>query len=181
MILNDRQIKERCESWPEGMIIPFNPKQVGKPSAGLGYFGYDISLGDSYMRQTLSYGVLDPLIDNACEWSKPLPASDGVVLIEPGETILVESMEMFSMPKDVIGICVGKSSLARLGLLTNITPLEPGWIGKLTMELSNLNVRKAIRLHVGKGIAQVLFFAGDEPERMYGGLYQYQKGVTLPR
>jgi len=89
------------------------------------------------------------------------------------------------MPDDVCGVCWGKSSYARCGLLVNVTPLEPGWKGILTIELANVSPYP-IRMHVGQGIAQVVFFRGRRPKRTYaekesGGGYQNQAGVTLPK
>ena len=94
-------------------------------------------------------------------------------------------MERFHIPDDVAGVCWGKSSYARCGLLVNVTPLEPGWKGVLTIELANLSPLP-IRLHIGQGIAQVVFFRGNRPLRTYaekeaGGVYQNQPGVTLPQ
>ncbi|MBE0635213.1 dCTP deaminase, partial [Candidatus Bipolaricaulota bacterium] len=103
----------------------------------------------------------------------------------PGANVLSESVEWFNMPDDVCAVCWGKSSYARCGLLVNVTPLEPGWKGILTIELANISPYP-IRLHVGQGIAQVVFFRGRRPNRTYaekesGGGYQNQAGVTLPK
>jgi len=105
--------------------------------------------------------------------------------LPPNSQVLSESVERFNIPADVCAVCWGKSSYARCGLLVNITPLEPGWKGILTMALIN-TTRSAIRLHVGQGIAQAVFFRGRRPKRTYaekeaGGGYQNQSGVTLPK
>jgi len=183
MILNDKQIKELC--WmPEecAMIQPFLQMQVGKPSFGLGSFGYDLRLGSNFLLASRIDIIADP-IDYDKNLCRVLKREDEFIL-HPGHHVLTESVETFNMPEDVCGVCWGKSSYARCGLLVNVTPLEPGWKGILTLELANVSPNP-IRLHVGKGIAQVVFFRGERPDRTYtekesGGIYQGQVGVTVP-
>jgi len=127
--------------------------------------------------------VLDP-IDFPEHHFREYVAPDTFELL-PGSQVLSESVEWFNMPDDVCGVCWGKSSYARCGLLVNVTPLEPGWKGILTIELANVSPYP-IRMHVGQGIAQVVFFRGRRPKRTYaekesGGGYQNQSGVTLPK
>ncbi len=180
-ILNDREIKAMCVE--DEMIRPFIPEQAGKPSYGLGSFGYDIRLGNKFLVPIGGVNaVLDPL-DFPRGHFREIEAAD-TLEIAPGSQVLAESVERFRMPDDVAGVCWGKSSYARCGLLVNVTPLEPGWNGILTIELANLSPLP-IRLHVGQGIAQVVFFRGERPGRTYaekeaGGIYQNQAGVTLP-
>lgn len=182
-ILNDKQIAELCRG-PRPMIDPFEPKQMGKPSYGLGSFGYDIRLGRRFLVPLGGVNVvLDPL-NFPKEYFREVIADD-VFEIAPHSMVLAESLEWFNIPDDVLGVCWGKSSYARCGLLVNVTPAEAAWRGKLTIELNNLSPLP-IRLHVGQGIAQMTFFRGERPARTYeekeaGGLYQDQKGVTLPQ
>lgn len=182
-ILSDREIEARCRG-ARPMLDPFVPRQEGKPSYGLGSYGYDLRLGRRLLVPAVEPGgVLDPLA---------LPQRlfrtlevDSTFELVPNAHVLAESVEAFQMPDDVCGLCWGKSSYARCGLLVNVTPLEPGWRGILTMDLANVS-SLPIRLHVGQGIAQVIFFRGQRPQRTYGekeagGGYQDQEGATLPR
>jgi len=180
-ILNDKEIKRLCVTYPP-MITPFASQQMGKPSWGLGSFGYDIRLGFLVPLGGVN-AVLDPL-NFPQEMFHKITRRDYIV-IAPGSQILAESMEEFNMPDDVMGVCWGKSTYARCGLSVNLTPAEPQWKGKLTIELANLSPLP-IKLHVNQGIAQMVFFRGERPMRTYaekeaGGIYQDQKGVTLPR
>jgi len=194
-LLSDREIAALCQG-ETPMIKPFIPRQQGKPSYGLGSFGYDIRLGKKFLVPLGGVNaVLDP-VDFPREHFRqiviepsphhPLPVTrHGYFELAPHSQVLAESVEAFHMPDDVMGVCYGKSSYARCGLLVNVTPLEPSWRGILTIELANLSPLP-IRLHVGQGIAQVVFFRGKRPERTYGekeagGSYQDQPGVTLPR
>ena len=182
-LLNDRQIVELCspKDWPGSpMLHPFADKKTGHPSYGLEPFGYTVRLGRNYQRQKHGFAVLRPGKDGA-QWWKQENAVDGLIYLRPGEVILAETTEAFIMPNDVSGICLGKSTYARLGLLVNATPIEPSWRGILTLELCNLNPDKALELVVGAGIAQVQFFKGDKPASVYSGLYQDQVGATPAR
>jgi len=182
-ILSDQEIAARCiDEAP--MLDPFVPRQEGKPSYGLGSCGYDLRLGDRFLVPLGGVNaVLDP-IDFPEDHFRAIEA-DGTFELSPHSQVLAQSVEWFNMPDDVCGVCWGKSSYARCGLLVNVTPLEPGWHGILTIELANVSPLP-IRLHVGQGIAQVVFFHGSRPRRTYsekeaGGSYQNQTGVTLPR
>ena len=182
MILNDRQIRELC-SGGNPMIHPFVPEKTDYPSYGLSSFGYDVRLGYRILRQKWGHGVapLDPLVkdESLWEWEDTAGTGSEHFVLRPGETVLGETVEVFNIPPDVIGLCVGKSTYARLGLLLNSSPLEPAWRGKLVLELTNLS-RYPLVLHPGKGIAQILFFRGEYPDVAYNGHYQNQKGITLP-
>ena len=182
-VLSDREIAELCLG-DQPMLDPFIPDQRGKPSYGLGSFGYDLRLGRQFLvpRDDVSE-ILDPVSfpQNHFRGHK---ASETFEL-PPNSQVLSESVERFSIPADVCAVCWGKSSYARCGLLVNITPLEPGWKGILTMALIN-TTHSIIRVHVGQGIAQVVFFRGRRPDRTYaekeaGGEYQEQQGVTQPK
>ena len=184
MILNDKQIRELCWTPEEcSMIHPYIDSQIGKPSYGLSSFGYDMRLGSKFLLASRIDLIADPL-DYHPDLCRVLTREDEFIL-HPGHHVLAESVERFNMPADVFGMCFGKSSFARCGLLVNVTPLEPGWEGVLTLELANVSPNP-IRLHVGKGIAQVVFFRGERPDRTYtekesGGIYQGQTGVTVPQ
>ena len=182
-VLSDREISDLCNG-PHPMLDPFLSTQEGKPSYGLGSFGYDLRLGPRILVPLGGVNaVLDP-IDFPVEHFRSIEVN-GTFELSPNAQVLAESVERFEMPDDVCGVCWGKSSYARCGLLVNVTPLEPGWRGVLTIELANVSPLP-IRLHVGQGIAQVVFFRGSRPMRTYaekesGGGYQDQPGVTLPR
>ncbi len=182
-ILSDREIRELCDR-AEPMLDPFVPVQTGKPSYGLGSYGYDLRLGSRFLVPLGGVNaILDP-VDFPDSHFRRIEA-ERVFELSPNSQVLAESVERFAMPDDVCGVCWGKSSYARCGLLVNVTPLEPGWRGILTIELANVSPLP-IRLHVGRGIAQVVFFRGVRPDRTYGekesgGSYQDQAGVTLPK
>jgi len=190
MILNDRQIIDRCikpsatlDQDFEPMLHPCFSTQKGKPSYGLGSFGYDLRLGRKFLLASRIDLIADPL-DYHPDMCRVIER-DTEFILQPGHHVLTESVERFSIPNDVCGVCWGKSSYARCGLLVNVTPLEPGWKGILTMELANVSPTP-IRLHVGQGIAQVVFYQGERPGRTYtqkeaGGMYQGQTGVTTPK
>lgn len=186
-LLPDYVIRELCER-ESPMISPFEPVQKGRPTYGLGSFGYDIRLGRRFLvpRYNGIGLVLDP-----CQFPVEMftlvevPESVFTIEIAPHSGLLAESRESFILPDDVLGLCLGKSTYARCGLLVNATPLEPGWRGRLTLELANLS-SYPIRLYIGQGIAQILFFRGPRPKRAYGekeggGRYQGQPGVLGPQ
>jgi len=182
-ILCDREIAERCQG-DSPMISPFVPHQVREDeqgrkvvSYGLSSHGYDIRLGHQFY-VTPYTGVLDPF--SLLTWRS---VTGDRMQIPPNAIVLGHSVETFHMPDDVIAICVGKSTYARLGLFVNITPLEAGWRGQLTIELTN-SASLPVRVYAGMGIAQLLFFEGERPDVTYAdrkGKYQDQTGVTLPR
>lgn len=194
MILADHQILSCCHGHGDKpMIDPCLPVQAGKPSYGLGSFGYDIRLGEKFLVPVLPPRLrrhksiaLSPLADRDSNRSAFVAERHtSKYRLRPHSFVLAESVETFNMPDDVVGICCGKSSYARLGILVNVTPLEPGWNGVLTIEIANLGYRP-VDLVVGAGIAQIVFYRGEKPVRNYtnkegGGTYQNQVGVTLPR
>jgi len=182
-ILSDIEIAALCQG-ERPMIEPFIPYQTGKPSCGLGSYGYDIRLGKKFLVPLGGVNAVLDLLNFPHQHFREVVADD-VFELAPHSMVLAESVEWFNMPDDVFGVCWGKSSYARCGLLVNVTPLEAAWTGRLTIELNNLSPLP-IRLHVGQGIAQITFFRGRRPRRTYaekeaGGIYQNQQGVTLPR
>jgi len=182
-LLSDSEIIALC-SGDNAMITPFESRQAGRPTYGLSSFGYDIRLGERFLVPLGGVNaILDP-VNFPHEHFRAIKFSDTFELA-PNSQVLAESIEVFDMPEDVLGMCWGKSSYARCGLLVNVTPLEPGWRGRLTLELANLSPLP-IRLHVHQGIAQIAFSRGIRPQRTYsekeaGGVYQDQPGVTPPQ
>jgi dCTP deaminase len=166
------------------MIEPFEGRQIreGVISYGVSSYGYDMRVASEFRIFT---NVLNSIVDpknfdpkSFVEWEGP------VCVVPPNSFALARSVEYFRIPRDVMTICVGKSTYARCGLIVNVTPFEPEWEGFVTLEISNTTPLPA-RVYANEGIAQVLFFKGDEaPEVSYKdkkGKYQGQQGVTLPR
>ena len=172
MILRDVDIRTFAT---EGMILPFDPKRLNS-------YGYDLTLAEEFLipREDMENPVVDPF--NPPEFEKR--TASAFIIIPPNSFILGRSVERMKMPRDVTGICLGRSTYARAGVISHVTPLEAGWEGTVTIEISNTN-RLPVKVRVGEGITQVLFFRGDlPPERDYvakGGRYQGQIGVTQGR
>src|SRR5579859_581874 len=167
------------------MIEPFVEKQMreGIISYGLSSYGYDIRVADEFKIFTPNpYNtVIDP--KNIDERSL-IPFQGEVCIVPPNSFALARTVEYFRIPRNILTICLGKSSYARAGIITNVTPFEPEWEGYVTLEISNTTPLPA-KVYANEGIAQVLFFEGDEPPLVsYAdkkGKYQGQKGVTLPK
>ena len=181
-ILNDKWIRRM--SLEHGMIEPFEAKQVrdGTISYGLSSFGYDIRVGDEYKVFTDVHSVVvDPKNFDTRSF---VDIKGDYCIIPPHSFALAATMEYFRIPKDVLVVCVGKSTYARCGIIVNVTPLEPEWEGYLTLEISNTTPLPA-KIYSREGLAQLLFFQGNEaPETTYAskqGKYMKQVGVTLPR
>ncbi|AEB10839.1 dCTP deaminase [Marinithermus hydrothermalis] len=166
-----------------GMIEPFEERLVreGVVSYGLSSFGYDLRAAPEWKIFTNVWG---PVLDPKRFDPKSFVEHEGdEVIIPPNSFVLTRSIEYIRMPENVIGIAVGKSTYARVGLVANVTPLEPGWEGHVTLEISNTTPLPA-KVYAGEGIVQILFFEGERPEVTYRdrkGKYQGQTGVTLPR
>ncbi|GBD92564.1 deoxycytidine triphosphate deaminase [bacterium BMS3Abin05] len=168
----------------QGMIEPFSDRNVrrGVISYGVSSFGYDVKIADEFRIFTnINTTIVDPKDFD----SRSLVEFVGdVCVIPPNSFALGRSVEYFRIPKDVMTICLGKSTYARCGIITNVTPLEPGWEGHITLEISNTTPLPA-KIYANEGIAQVLFFKSDEAcDVSYAdkkGKYQAQKGVTLPK
>jgi len=177
-IKNDKWIKEMVRT--SSMIEPFVEELVssGVISYGLSSYGYDFRLSDEFLVPLRGKKPFDPKSETTAFRFKRAKR----MIIGPGWYVLGKSLEYFRIPKNVIGICVGKSTYARSGIMVNITPLEPGWEGYITVAISNLSQRKVI-LHAGEGIAQVLFFEGEEPFVSYAdrkGKYHESKEIKPP-
>jgi dCTP deaminase len=200
-LLNDRQIifedKLMRESGGAGMINPFAPEQVRENnnqkiiSYGLSSFGYDIRLDESIYVPKVQWGnlsVIDPKTNSAENrisdlWDFEKINKNGYE-IAPHGFVLANSLEQFHIPDDVLAVCVGKSTYARCGLVVNVTPLEPGWRGYLTLEISN-TTSSFVKIYPSEGIAQLLFYKGERPSITYAdrsGKYQDQiKKPIMPR
>ena len=166
------------------MIEPFEDRQVrdGVISYGLSSYGYDIRVADEFKVFTnINSTVVDPKNFDSRSF---VDLKSGICIIPPNSFALAKTIEYFRIPRDVLTICVGKSTYARCGLIVNVTPFEPEWEGFVTLEISNTTPLPA-RVYANEGIAQVLFFQSDEPcEVSYAdkkGKYQKQQGLTLPR
>lgn len=166
------------------MIDPFVDEQVreGVVSYGLSSYGYDIRVSDEFKIFTnVHTATVDPKHFDPrsfVDWS----GSECVV--PPNSFALARSVEYFRIPRNVLTVCVGKSTYARCGIIVNVTPFEPEWEGNVTLEISNTTPLPA-KIYANEGIAQVLFFESDEACQVsYAdkqGKYQAQRGVTLPR
>ncbi len=193
-IKSDRWIRQMAEE--AALIQPFNPTLVREIegrriiSAGASSYGYDMRLADDGFRvfSPIHGREIDPKrFDEQSLVEPPLrDAEDGskYYLMPPHSYALGVTVETFRMPRTVTGICLGKSTYARAGLIVNTTPLEAGWTGRLVIELGNL-ADLPLRVYVNEGIGQVLFFESDEDcTTSYedrGGKYQGQTGLTYSR
>jgi dCTP deaminase len=169
-----------------GMIEPFTDGQVraGGISYGLSSYGYDMRVASEFKIFT---NVLSAVVDPKHFDDKSFVEFTGdVCMVPPNSFALARSVEYFRIPRNVLTICVGKSTYARCGIITNVTPFEPEWEGHVTLEISNTTPLPA-RIYANEGICQVLFFEADDDdicETSYAdkkGKYQAQRGVTLPR
>jgi dCTP deaminase len=176
-LLSDNQIRREIR------ITPFDAGE-GRPgviSYGVTSYGYDVRVGRKFKVFTNAHcAIVDPKNFDP----KSFVDIDGdFCLIPPNSFALAETLESLEIPRDVLGVCVGKSTYARCGIIVNVTPLEPEWRGKITIEISNTTPLPA-KIYAGEGIAQILFFRADEVcARSYAdkkGKYQDQKGLTLP-
>lgn len=166
------------------MIEPFSERQVreGVISYGVSSYGYDVRVADEFKIFTNVFAAtVDPKnFDRRSfvDWQGE------TCIVPPNSFALARTIEYFRVPRNVLTICVGKSTYARCGIIVNVTPFEPEWEGHVTLEISNTTPLPA-KIYSNEGIAQVLFFESDDPcETSYadrGGKYQAQRGVTLPK
>ncbi len=166
-----------------GMIKPFEERQVrqGGISFGVSSYGYDLRISDEFKIFTnINNTIVDP---KAFDPRSFVDFQGAVCIIPPNSFALGRSVEYFKIPRNVITLCVGKSTYARCGIITNVTPFEPEWEGFVTLEVSNTTPLPA-KIYANEGIAQVLFFESDEAcEVSYAdrkGKYQAQQGIVLP-
>jgi dCTP deaminase len=181
-ILSDITITELAKK--QGMIKPFVQKQVRKGviSYGVSSYGYDIRVAREFKVFTnLNSTLVDP--KNFDPKSFVTVEAD-YCIIPPNSFALAKTVERFKIPRDVLTVCVGKSTYARCGIIINVTPFEPEWEGVVTLEISNTTPLPA-KIYANEGIAQVLFFKGDRPcGTSYAdkkGKYQKQKGLVLAK
>lgn len=181
-VKSDRWIREMSRK--HRMISPFTEKQVRKGviSYGLSSYGYDIRVADDFkIFSGLNSVLIDPKRFDPGAFTA---ARKGSCVIPPHSFILARTVEYFRIPRNIITLCVGKSTYARCGIIVNVTPFEPEWEGYATLEISN-TTPLPVRIHPNEGIAQVIFFESDEEclvsYRDKKGKYQKQKRITPPR
>jgi len=181
-VLSDKSIRKLALE--ENMISPFEDKQVrdGKISYGLSSFGYDARVSEEFKIFTnVNSEIVDPKDFKPTNFvTKNVP----VCVIPPNSFALARTIERFKIPKDILVICLGKSTYARCGIIVNVTPLEPGWEGYVTLEFSNTTPLPA-KIYANEGVAQFIFLKGNEtPGVTYAdrnGKYKGQTGETLPK
>lgn len=181
-VMSDRWIKDMAKC--HNMISPFEEKQVGKGivSYGVSSYGYDARVGNEFKIFTnVHNAIIDP---------KKLPEESFITkvgdtcIIPPNSFVLACTVEYFRIPRDVLVLCLGKSTYARCGIIVNVTPLEPEWEGKVTLEFSNTTTLPA-KIYANEGVCQFIFLKADEVcERSYkdkAGKYMKQDRITLPK
>jgi len=187
-IKSDKWIRRMAEEYR--MIEPYEPGQIknieGKRivSYGTSSYGYDIRCADEFKLFTnINSTIVDP---KEFDEKNFVDTKGDSVIIPPNSFALARTVEYFRIPRNVLTICLGKSTYARCGILVNVTPFEPEWEGYVTLEFSNTTPLPA-KIYANEGVAQVIFFESDDDdvcETSYkdrGGKYQGQRGVTLPK
>jgi dCTP deaminase len=186
-VLCDTQIRELVP------IEPFeqNIKRPGQVSYGVSSYGYDVRVGTLFkiftnVSRTGGQTIVDPkkFTDDSFVTVDTAETGRDHVIIPPNSFALAETVEVFRIPRDILAICVGKSTYARCGIIVNVTPLEPEWRGKVTIEISNTTPLPA-KIYANEGIAQMIFLKGDRVCAVsYAdkkGKYQDQSGLVLPK
>lgn len=185
-VLSDKQIRQLSIS-----PLANNEKRPGKISYGVSSYGYDARVGSVFkiftnVSPSGQQAIVDPKKFTEDLFVTIDTDKTGLdhVIIPPNSFALAETVEVFEIPRDVLVICVGKSTYARCGIIVNVTPLEPEWRGKVTLEISNTTPLPA-KVYANEGLAQFIFLRADEVcECSYAdkhGKYQDQKGLTLPK
>ena len=166
------------------MISPFEDKQIrgNKISFGVSSYGYDARVSDEFKIFTnVNSEIVDPKNFKPTNF---ITKNGPECIIPPNSFVLARTIEYFKIPEDIIVICLGKSTYARCGIIVNVTPLEPGWEGQVTLEFSNTTPLPA-KIYANEGVAQFIFLKGNEtPSTTYAdrnGKYMGQRGVTLPK
>ncbi|MDE1906360.1 MAG: dCTP deaminase [Rhodospirillales bacterium] len=181
-VMPDHWIRQQAQE--KGMIEPFveSQKRDGVVSYGLSSYGYDARCSENFKIFTnVDSAIVDPKAFSPASF---VDRTGPVCIIPPNSFALTNTVEYFRIPRDVLVICLGKSTYARCGIIVNVTPLEPEWEGQVTIEISNTTPLPA-KIYAGEGICQFLFLKGDSPcEISYAdkaGKYMGQRGVSLPR
>ena len=181
-VQSDKWIKNMAQN--QEMIRPFEENQVSKNkiSYGLSSYGYDARVSNEFKVFTnINSEVVDP---KNFKQSNFISKKSSECIIPPNSFVLASTVEYFKIPNDIMVICLGKSTYARCGIIVNVTPLEPGWEGYVTLEFSNTTPLPA-KVYANEGAAQFIFLKGNEkPEVTYeqrNGKYMNQSGVTLPK
>jgi dCTP deaminase len=181
-IKSDKWIRKMARQ--QAMIKPFSNKQVRKNiiSYGLSSYGYDIRVSDEFLIFTnVNSDIVDPKKFSG-EMLKKVKAKS--ILVPPNSFALARTVEYFKIPRNILTICLGKSTYARCGIIVNVTPFEPEWEGHATLEISNTTPLPA-KIYANEGIAQIIFLEADEvceiSYRDKKGKYQKQTDITLPR
>ncbi|MCF3945358.1 dCTP deaminase [Acidiphilium sp. AL] len=181
-VMPDRWIREQARDF--GMIDPFveTQKRAGVISYGLSSYGYDARVADDFKIFTnVDSAVVDPKDFSPTSF---VDRTGPVCIIPPNSFALAHTIEYFRIPRDILVICLGKSTYARCGIIVNVTPLEPEWEGQVTIEISNTTPLPA-KIYANEGICQFLFLQGAGPcEVSYAdkaGKYMRQRGVSLPK
>ena len=181
-VMSDLWIRRMAQD--HGMIEPFveTQKREGVISYGLSSYGYDARVANEFKIFTnVDSAIIDP---KNFSQSSFVDRTGDTCIIPPNSFALARTIEYFRIPRDILVICLGKSTYARCGIIVNVTPLEPEWEGQVTIEISNTTPLPA-KIHAGEGICQFLFLQGNEPcETSYAdkaGKYMRQRGVSLPR
>ena len=185
-IKSDKWIRQMAQQ--KGLIEPYVEHQVRESeqgrviSYGTSSYGYDVRCSDEFKIFTnINSAIVDPKDFDAESF---VDVKSDICIIPPNSFALARTVEYFRIPRDVLTICLGKSTYARCGIIVNVTPLEPEWEGHVTLEFSNTSPLPA-KIYANEGVAQMLFFGADEIcEISYGdrgGKYQGQRGVTLPK
>ena len=181
-VQSDKWIKKMAIEY--SMISPFEEKQVrgDKISFGLSSYGYDARVSNEFkIFKNVNSEVVDPKNFKPTNF---VTKNVSECIIPPNSFVLASTIEYFKIPKNIMVICLGKSTYARCGIIVNVTPLEPCWEGHVTLEFSNTTPLPA-KIYANEGVAQFIFLKGNEaPEVTYAdrnGKYMGQKGVTLPK
>ncbi len=188
-IKSDRWIRKMAQE--QGLITPFHAQQIRQDkqhqkiiSYGTSSYGYDVRCADEFKIFTnINSAIVDP---KNFDDSSFVDVQSDVCIIPPNSFALARTIEYIRIPRNVLTICLGKSTYARCGIIVNVTPLEPEWEGHVTLEFSNTTPLPA-KIYANEGVAQFLFFESDADdicETSYkdrSGKYQGQRGVTLPR
>jgi len=185
-VKSDKWIRRMAQE--HGLIDPFEPGQVKQQgdrklvSYGTSSYGYDVRCATEFRIFTnINSSIVDPKNFDSNSF---VNLDTDVCIIPPNSFALARTVEYFRIPRNILTICLGKSTYARCGIIVNVTPLEPEWEGHVTLEFSNTTTLPA-RIYANEGVAQMIFFESDEVcETSYkdrGGKYQGQTGVTLPK